>query len=72
LSIIVPKDEGADEMRASNEFIKQLEELHQIYEKEVRETKLVASTVTTHLYHSGNFVKWCRGEYVPGARKGKK
>jgi hypothetical protein len=58
-------------MRASQEFIKQLEELFQIYEKEVKGTKLAINTVNTHLYHSGNFVKWCSGEYEPGARKEK-
>ncbi|MGR6904586.1 hypothetical protein [Lysinibacillus sp. BSL11] len=58
-------------MRASQEFIKQLEELYKIYEKEVKRTKLASNTVNTHLYHSGNFVKWCRNEYVPGASKEK-
>lgn len=58
-------------MRASQEFIKQLEELFQTYENEVKATKLATNTVNTHLYHSGNFVKWCRGEYIPGASKRK-
>lgn len=59
-------------MRASQEFIEQLEDLLQTYEKEVKGTKLAINTVKTHLYHSGNFVKWCSGKYEPGARKGKK
>ncbi|MED4728360.1 hypothetical protein P9597_09430 [Aneurinibacillus migulanus] len=58
-------------MRASQEFIKQLEELFQTYENEVKGTKLATNTANTHLYHFGNFVKWCRGEYIPGASKGK-
>lgn len=70
MSIIGSKEEGDDKMRVSDEFIKQLEELYQSYEKEIKGTKLATNTVNTHLYHSGNFVKWCRGEYVPGARKG--
>lgn len=59
-------------MRVSQEFIKQLEVLYQTYEKEVKGTKLANNTVNTHLYHSSNFVKWCRGEYEPGVRKGNK
>jgi len=58
-------------MKAPQDFIKKLEELYQTYEQEVKGTKLLKNTVNTHLYHSGNFVKWCRGEYVPATRKGK-
>ncbi|ASS98408.1 hypothetical protein ACPVTF_15180 [Geobacillus icigianus] len=63
-------------MRASQEFIKKLEELHQIYENEVKEKAkeglLADNTARTYLLHSGNFVKWCRNEFVPGGRNEKK
>jgi hypothetical protein len=63
-------------MRASQEFIKKLEELYQTYENEVKEKAkeglLADNTVRTYLLHSGNFVKWCRNEFVPGGRNEKK
>ncbi|RDE36623.1 hypothetical protein DV713_00055 [Parageobacillus thermoglucosidasius] len=63
-------------MRASQEFIKKLEELYQIYENEVKEKVkeglLADNTARTYLLHSENFVKWCRNEFVPGGRNEKK
>lgn len=63
-------------MRASREFIKELEELYQTYEQEVnqkmKEGFLEEKTAKTYLRHSGTFVKWCRNEFVPGIRKGAK
>ncbi|AMQ20538.1 MULTISPECIES: hypothetical protein [Bacillaceae] len=63
-------------MRASQEFIKKLEELYQIYENEVKEKwkegLLADDTAKTYLCHSRNFVKWCRNEFVPGGRNEKK
>lgn len=62
-------------MKASQEFIKQLEDLYQIYEKEVREKSkgglLAENSSKTYLLHSGNFVKWCRGNFNPGGRNQK-
>lgn len=59
-------------MRASEDFIKQLENLYTAYEKEVTEKErdglLTNSTGKTYLLHSGNFLRWCRGEFVPGQR----
>lgn len=59
-------------MRASPEFIKQLEQLFEAYEKEVidkKKTGLIAeNTSKTYLLHTGNFVSWCKNEFVPGAR----
>jgi len=59
-------------VKASNNFIKQLEELYQMYEEEIKiKTKdglLASNTSKTYLLHSGNFVKWCRDEFVPGLR----
>lgn len=62
-------------MKASQEFIKQLEDLYQDYEKEVREKSkdglLTENTSKTYLLHSGNFVNWCRGNFNPGGRNQK-
>lgn len=59
-------------MKASNNFIKQLEELYQMYEEEIKiktnDGFLAPNTSKTYLLHSGNFVKWCRDEFVPGFR----
>ncbi|WP_019375839.1 hypothetical protein [Virgibacillus halodenitrificans] len=60
-------------MKASEEFIKQLEELYQTYEQEVnqkfKEGLLKEKTAKTYLRHSGTFVRWCRNDFVPGVRK---
>ena len=59
-------------MRASQEFIKQMETLFEAYEQEVtgklKDGLLTASTAKTYLVHSENFLKWCRNDFVPGAR----
>jgi len=63
-------------MNISKEFLQQLDELYQEYEKEVKakskEGYLADNTVRTYLLHSGNFVKWCRGDFSPGVMKEKK
>jgi hypothetical protein len=74
--IISLKVLGADEMRASQEFIKQVEELYQAYEQEVTDKMkaglLKESAIKTYLYHSYNFVRWCKNDFVPGARNVKR
>lgn len=60
-------------MKASSEFIKQLELLFEQYENEVLEKKhdgiLEENTARTYLLHSNNFIRWCRNDFVPGAKK---
>jgi hypothetical protein len=60
-------------MRVSQEFMKQLEDLHQIYEEEVNEKLknglLKPSAAKTYLRHSGTFVRWCKGDFTPGVLK---
>jgi hypothetical protein len=60
-------------MRASQEFMKQLEDLYQIYEEEVNEKFkngiLKPSTAKTYLRHAGTFVRWCKGDFMPGVLK---
>jgi hypothetical protein len=59
-------------MKTDKDFIKQLEDIYQAYEKEVKESSkeglLTKSTADTYLLHSGNFIKWCKGDFVPGGR----
>ena len=59
-------------MRASQEYIKQMEALYEAYEREVtgkyKVGLLTASTAKTYLVHSENFLKWCRNDFVPGER----
>jgi hypothetical protein len=63
-------------MKASQDFLKQLEQLFETYEQEVTAKMnsglLAKNTEQTYLLHSGNFVKWCRGEFIPGGRNEKK
>lgn len=58
-------------MNVSKEDIKVIEDALQHYEKEVEnaanEGLLMPNTVRTYLLHSRNFVKWCRGDFEPGA-----
>lgn len=56
-------------MKASQDFIKQLELLHEQYEKEVMAGKLEPSAAKTYLRHSSTFVRWCRNDFEPGVRK---
>ena len=60
-------------MKASEDFITQLENLYQSYEQEVRmratEGTLAENTEKTYLLHSNNFVRWCRNDFVPGGSK---
>ncbi|GKS12795.1 hypothetical protein YDYSY3_37950 [Paenibacillus chitinolyticus] len=62
-------------MKAPEDFLRQLELLFENYEKEVNEKRstglLAENTTKTYLLHTGNFVRWCRGEFVPGARNSK-
>lgn len=59
-------------MKTNEEFRSQLEKLFVDYEKEVLNAKksdlLTESTARTYLLHANNFVKWCKGDFVPGGR----
>lgn len=59
-------------MKTTSEAMKEIENLFEQYEKEVslakKEGFLMENTVRTYLLHSGNFVKWCRGEFTPGGK----
>lgn len=59
-------------MKASIEFLNELDGLYQKYEKEVNEALklgyLTNSTAKTYLTHSNNFIKWCNDNFEPGAK----
>jgi len=59
-------------MKTTQEIMQEIERLYSEYEKEVyiakKEGYLMDNTVKTYLLHSGNFVKWCRGHFVPGGK----
>lgn len=59
-------------MKASPDFIRQLELLYEQYEQEVMENLkagiLKEITAKTYLTHSTNFVRWCRNDFVPRDR----
>ncbi|MDP4177173.1 MAG: hypothetical protein Q8900_02385 [Bacillota bacterium] len=59
-------------MKASAEFIKELENLYKKYEQEVNEALragyLTQNTAKTYLLHSDNFIKWCKDNFEPGAK----
>lgn len=63
-------------MRASQDIMREIDRLYSAYEKEVLLAKekgfLMDNTVRTYLLHSGNFVKWCRGNFVPGNKNAPK
>jgi hypothetical protein len=60
-------------MRTDKGTIAEMEKLLEEYDIEV-ETKrkkgfLKNQTARTYLAHAENFVKWCKGEFIPGIRK---
>jgi len=59
--------------RTNNQTIVELEKLLDLYEREVEERKkdgcLKPSTVDTYLTHTRHFIRWCKGEFIPGGKK---
>jgi len=59
-------------MKASIEFIKELENLYEKYEKDVNlaleQGYLKRNTAKTYLVHSENFIKWCKDNFEPGGK----
>ena len=60
-------------MKTDVKIIEEIEKLFQLYEQEVigleKNGVIQSNTVKTYLLHSGNFVRWCKGEFEPGAKK---
>ena len=59
-------------MKSNKEFIQEVERLFGVYEVEVNEALkrgfLKQNTATTYLLHAGNFIKWCKDDFIPGGR----
>lgn len=62
--------------RTHKGMISEMERLYKLYEAEVSERVkdgcLTRSTAHTYLIHSGNFLEWCKGNFIPGGTKLKK
>lgn len=50
--------------------IDDLDEKLREYIEEIEATSLSQNTKDTYILHATNFTRWCRGEFVPGSRKG--
>ena len=63
-------------MKASIEFIEQLEKLFESYEKEVDDKRnkgvLKEKTAKTYLHHASTFIRWCKDDFTPGMNNLKK
>ena len=59
-------------MKTRPETLAEIERLFKEYENEIEEAHknglLKENTVKTYLLHSGNFVRWCKDDFVPGER----
>jgi hypothetical protein len=60
-------------VKADSDTLSEIERLLEEYEIEV-ETKrragiLAEKTARTYVLHATNFVRWCKGDFVPGERK---
>ena len=60
-------------MRADRNIIAEIERLLEEYEIEIEGRRksgiLENNTAKTYLLHANNFVRWCKGEFVPGGTK---
>ncbi len=58
-----------------NDFISELEKRLKEYEQVVEDKRanglMTESTVDTYLNHSRNFVRWCKGDFIPGEKNKK-
>lgn len=59
-------------METDKIILAKIQEVYDRYEKEVEDAEkqgyLKPNTTRTYLLHSGNFVKWCKGEFDPGCK----
>ena len=57
-------------MHVSHKALQEVEEALRVYQNEVESSKSLAhSTKRTYLSHSAEFVRWLKGDFVPGAKK---
>ncbi|GAB4273949.1 hypothetical protein [Thermincola ferriacetica] len=59
-------------MQTNKETIKEMERLLEVYTKTIEKLEkdglLKPSAAKTYLLHSTNFVRWCKGDFEPGAK----
>lgn len=59
-------------MKTDQKIIEELDRLIIKYEVEIEQKRrngiLADKTAKTYLLHSNNFVRWCKGEFIPGER----
>lgn len=59
-------------MKTNKDILQEIERLYDLYQEEVETlTKkgiIMENTSKTYLLHSYNFVRWCKGEFTPGAK----
>jgi len=59
--------------RANYQIVAELEKLFDLYEYEVERRKedrcLKPSSAASYLTHTRHFIRWCKGEFVPGGKK---
>jgi hypothetical protein len=59
--------------RTDRKTIEEMERLFKAYEREVEERKkdgcLTLTTANTYLSHAHDFVRWCKGEFIPGRKE---
>ena len=51
----------------SEEGLEQVENLLEVYRKEVEQSGLAPDTQRTYLRHAETFVRWLAGDFEPGA-----
>lgn len=60
-------------MKVDRDTLSEIERLLEEYEIEVerkrRDGILAEQTASTYILHATNFVRWCKGDFVPGERK---
>jgi|HubBroStandDraft_5_1064220.scaffolds.fasta_scaffold215933_2 hypothetical protein len=56
-------------MHVSTKTLQEVEEALREYERDVQASDMTPSTKHTYLLHSTNFVRWLKGDFVPGGRK---
>lgn len=52
----------------TSEAMNEVEAAIKRYEDDVKVARLAPSTEATYLLHAQNFVRWLKGEFVPGAK----
>lgn len=57
-------------MHVSHKTLQEVEEALRVYQNEVESCESLApSTKRTYLSHCAEFVRWLKGDFVPGAKK---